>query len=79
MPIKITDPERRQLIVSRARKTKRNPTGRRLELHITAHSKGWFVGARGAKDLSCSSKERAIAEIAKLLDLLQREQQAGAR
>ena len=72
---RMTDDERRQRIVQQCRPAPRNPTGRQLDLRISVHTKGWFIGTSGAKDLSCSSKEIALAEMAKLLDLLQQEQQ----
>jgi len=75
--MKMKDDKRRQLIVSRARPTKRDPRGKLLELKFSVHDKGMFIRTRGVtKDISCSSRDVVVAEFTKLLDLLICEQRA---
>ena len=76
---RMTDDERRQLIVQRNHRTKRDPRGRYLDLRISLHDDAGFIRAcdGGAPDLSCSTDEVVLAEVAKLLQLLRCEQQAA--
>ena len=69
------DTERRQMIVQRHKHTKRDPHGVVLDLRLSLNSKGqMFIRARGAKDLSASSDDIGLNELAILVGMLRREQ-----
>ena len=70
-----TDAARRRLIVQQCEPTPVSPHGVRLNFTLSLHKDGsGFINTQGADDLSCGSDLVVIAELAKLIELLRREQ-----
>jgi hypothetical protein len=71
-----SDVERRQLIMQKSQPTPVDQRGVFLDLRISLNGNGSFIRVvdGGAPDLSCSTDHVVIAELAKLVELLRREQ-----